>query len=92
VSKRSEREREGTHELHDDALDQGREADLLALLRVVQVLGEDGGDLGVGVGLELVAALLEDEAELLVCAREGGRGSARHSRRARLREEGTHSW
>lgn len=56
-----------THKLHDDALDEGSEGDLLVLLRVVEVLGEDGSDLRIGVGLEDVAALLEDETELLVC-------------------------
>jgi hypothetical protein len=68
VVDRLEDEREGAFELHDDALDERGERDLLALLRVVQVLGEDGGDLGVRVGLELVAALLENETELLVCS------------------------
>lgn len=71
VVDRLEDERERSLELHDHALDERGEADLLALLRVVEVLGEDGGDLGIGVGLEDVAALLEDEAELLVCRKEG---------------------
>jgi hypothetical protein len=73
VVDRLEDEGEGSLELHDDRLDESGEADLLALLRVVEVLGEDGGDLSVGVGLEDVAALLEDETQLLVC-REGEKG------------------
>lgn len=58
---------ECTHKLHDDTLDERSERDLLALLRVVEVLGEDGGNFSVGVSLELVSSLLEDESELLVC-------------------------
>lgn len=57
-----------THELHDHTLDEGSERDLLPVLRVVEVLGEDGSDLGVGVTLEDVSSLLQDEPELLVCS------------------------
>lgn len=56
-----------TDQLHDDTLDQRGEADLLAILRVVEVLGEYGSDLGVGVCPERVPTLLQDETELFVC-------------------------
>lgn len=49
---------------------------MLAVLRVVKVLGEDGGDLSVRVGLEHVASLLEDEAELLVYGHETSQPSS----------------
>lgn len=56
-----------THEFHDDALDERSERDLLALLRVVEIFGENGSDFGIGISLELVPALLENETKFLVC-------------------------
>lgn len=37
------------------------------MLRIEEVLGEDGSDFSVSVGLEDVATLLEDETKFLVC-------------------------
>lgn len=61
--RRLEDEREGTLKLLQDGLDELREVHALVGLRVVNVLCEDGRRLGVGLALELVAALLEDKTE-----------------------------
>lgn len=58
---------ERTYKLLDDSLDERGEAQSLVLLEVPDVLAEDGDGLRVGLGLERVASLLENELELLVC-------------------------
>lgn len=60
------RHTECTYELHDDTLDERSERDLLALLRIVEVLGENSSNFGIGIGLELVSTLFEDETKFLV--------------------------
>ena len=59
--------RRRTHDLLDDGLDEGGEGEPLVGLRVPDVLAEDGDGLGVGLGLKVVASLLENKLELLVC-------------------------
>lgn len=58
-----EDEREGTLKLLQHGLDKFGEAGTLIRLRVIDVLCQDRDRLSVGLTLELVAALLEDEAE-----------------------------
>ena len=55
-----------THQLLDDGLDERCERQPLVGLQVPDVLAQDGNGLGVGLGLEGVAALLKNELELLI--------------------------
>jgi hypothetical protein len=59
-------EREGTNQLFDDGLDEGSKGEPLRRLRVPDVLAQHGDGLGVGLGLKVVASLLENHLELLV--------------------------
>ena len=59
---------ERSHEFLDDALDESGEGDLLAVLRIVEVLGENSGDLRVGIGLENVSSLFENKSKFFVCS------------------------
>lgn len=60
---RFEDERERTFQLLQHGLDEFGEVHALARLRVVDVLGQDGDGFGIGLALERVSTLLEDEAE-----------------------------
>lgn len=69
IVRRLEDESESALELLDDRLDQageGRDTTAVGRLAVEEVLGEDGGDFGIGVRVESVASLFEDQSELLV--------------------------
>jgi hypothetical protein len=56
-----------THELLDDGLDEFGEVESLVGLAVPNVFTEDGDDLGIGLGVEVVSSLDEDKLEFLVC-------------------------
>lgn len=55
-----------THELLDDSLDELGKVESLVGLRVPDVFTENGDDLGIGLGVEVVSSLDEDVLELLV--------------------------
>jgi hypothetical protein len=59
-----ENECKGALQFLQHGLDQVREGDSLALLRVVDVLGKYGGCLCIGIGLKFVSSLLQNETEL----------------------------
>ena len=61
---RLENKGERSLQLLQNSLDQGSESELLVLVRVVHIFGEDSNSLGIGLGLKLVPALLQDLAEL----------------------------
>lgn len=55
-----------THKLLDDSLDELGEVESLVRLAVPDVFTEDGNDLGIGLGVEMVPSLDENKLELLV--------------------------
>lgn len=55
-----------THKLLDDSLDELGKVESLVGLRVPDVFTENGDDLGIGLGVEVVPSLDEDVLELLV--------------------------
>lgn len=60
---RLEDEGEGTLELLENCLDKFSEGDALVRLRVIDIFCQDGDGLRVSFALELIAAVLEDEAK-----------------------------
>ena len=55
-----------THKLLDDSLDELGKVESLVGLRVPDVFAENGDNLGIGLGMEVVSSLDEDVLELLV--------------------------
>lgn len=55
-----------THKLLDDSLDELGKVESLVGLRVPDVFTENGDNLGIGLGVEVVSSLDEDVLELLV--------------------------
>lgn len=61
---RLEKKTKRSLQLLQNSLDECGERNILVVVRIVDIFSEDGDSLGIGLGLELVAALLENEAQL----------------------------